>query len=113
MNSDKVNKKWFDKDCNQAKSLCKQTLNIFKKPNFDSYHKRNYTEACKAYKNLLIIKKKQYTADLKNKLAIVGNAKDFWTTFKKFSFEKVFSNPIPINQWETFYKNFYFSRSNL
>ena len=92
---------WFDKECAQKKRTVKRYLRLFqrsKKQNLD--YRNKYVDERKQYKQLLMLKKKDYDESRIKKLKqSASDPRTFWNTIRTVNRKSVLVNNISEDQW--------------
>ncbi|CAG5096857.1 Protein of unknown function [Cotesia congregata] len=100
-------KRWYDNDCKELKKIANRELRKYRKPNSNSTDKTTYLKARKDYLMLCKDKKRNYHADILNKINNTRYSTDFWKAIRTFQNRPFTTPPIEAQKWEEFYTNIY------
>jgi len=99
------NKKWFDRDCRQTRSLIKGLFFKGQRCRWSDEARIAHAEAKKDYVKLCRFKRRQYFTSLQNALSKSRNPSDFWKNIKPFRQRGFAVNPIDGKEWCRFYQS--------
>lgn len=102
-----ISKPWFDAECRGAKWDVGTALVECERTHFAAEQKATYLACKKSFKALTAKKKQAFQREIRNKLANVNSASDFWKTVSLFKPKHSSAACISLEGWSLFYEGLY------
>lgn len=105
-------KPWYDKECCIKWKLAREALKESRKAGSPRHLAKQYYEYKLQYKTLIREKKDAHYSGMREKINSTTSPSQFWGAVRSFRRRPINSNPIPEEEWMTFYRNIQPAASN-